>query len=364
MNTMVATEQSFSAGKLFLKATLLAIVIAFGLLLLTGAVMAGVAYHKFNQFLSNAEITKDEFTQTIETGLSQQPSQENGYKNVLLLGVDTLETRGESLPLTDTMMLISLNMNTGSVTTLPLPRDLWHEEYKTKINALYTYGFERFPDNPARFPEETIESMTGIPIHHTVVLSMDQVGHVIDLLGGVEIDVKEGFTDTEFPRSDVDVTVERDPAKLYETISFSPGKQTMSGETALKFIRSRHSEGDQGTDLARSQRQQQVITAVIDRIKQKDVILNTKKMGVLYRYYLDTFANSFSPEEGLATLKTLYPLRNQVKFNSHELTVFPDDEKGAIVHPLPKLYNNQWVYIPRDEKTFTQSIQEALGMIK
>lgn len=361
---MVATEQSFSAGKLFLKATLLAIAIACGLLILTGVVVAGVAYYKFNQFLSSAEITKDEFSQTVETGLSQLPLQENGHKNVLLLGVDTLETRGESLPLTDTMMLISLNMNEGTIITLPLPRDLWHEEYQTKINALYTYGFERYPDNPTQFPKETLESMTGIPIHHTVVLSMDQVGHVINLLGGVEIEVKEGFTDTEFPRSDVDVTVERDPAKLYETITFSPGKQTMSGETALKFMRSRHSEGDEGTDLARSQRQQQVITAVIKRMKQKEVILNTRKMGGLYRYYLDTFATSFSPEEGIATLKAMYAVRNQLKFESRELTVFPEDEKGAITHPSPRLYNNQWVYIPRDEKTFTQSIQAALGVVK
>jgi LCP family protein required for cell wall assembly len=365
MDEQPTKTKTLTTSKLFLKATLLSLLIAIGLLLFTAVIASGFAYYRFTQFLKSAELTSDQFMTTVKTGLSQPLTASNDHKNILLLGVDSLETRGGSLPLTDTMMLISLDAKTGQVNMMSLPRDLWHEEYRTRINALYAYGLDRFPTQPQRFSEETIETMTGVPIHHTVVLSMDQVAHIIDLLGGVEIDVKQGFTDTEFPRTDVDVTVERDPQKLYETITFEPGKQTMDGERALKYMRSRHSEHEEtGTDVARSQRQQQLIAALVGKMRQRQVISNPKLMGQLYRYYLDTFAQSISPEEGIATLKALYPLRGSIELKQHPISIYPDDPNGIIEHPPQSKYAGQWVYAVRNAEQFKQTVQQTLGISK
>lgn len=362
MDEQQSPVKPLGAGRLFLKATGLSLLIVLVMLFITALVAAGFAYHKFTVFLKNAGVGRPEFIQTVKTGWSQSVTQTDGHINILLMGVDTLATRGDSLPLTDTMMIVSVNTNTGTINMLPFPRDLWHIDYKTRINALYAYGIDRFPGEPQRFPKETLEQMTGIPIHHTIVLSMDQVAKIIDIMGGVEVDVKQGFTDSEFPRTDVDVTKEHDPKKLYETITFEPGKQIMSGERALKFMRSRHS-GDlsTGTDNARSERQQQVIMALVGKMRQRDTLLNPELMGKLYRYYLDTFAKSIGPEEGLAILKALLPVRNSIQLTQHELSIFPDDPHGLIEHPLPSKYAGQWVYIVHNPDTFKESVQKILG---
>ena len=52
-----------------------------------------------------------------------------------------------------------------------------------------------------------------------------------------------------------------------ETVVFTEGEETMTGEQALKYMRSRKSGSDQGTDLARGQRQQQVLEALVKRFQ-------------------------------------------------------------------------------------------------
>lgn len=356
------SSKPLSTGMLFLKAFALALLLAAGLLAITALILGGVAWIKLNQFIANSGISRQELSETVKRGWSQPVVATNDRKNILLLGVDTLKTRGNSLPLTDTMMLVSMNVKTGEVHTLPLPRDLWSGEYKTKINALYTYGLERYPNEPERFPREVIEQMTGVPVHHTIVLSMEQVAEIIDLLGGIEVNIDKSFTDNEFPRTDVDVTSEKDPAKLYETVSFEQGKHVLTGERALKYIRSRHSEDEEGTDLARSQRQQQVISAVVTKLRQRAVIFNPKLMGKLYSYYNTNFAKYFSPVEGIATVKQLFPARDKIVIESHGLTIYPEVEDGLIEHPPTKNYDKQWVYIVRDQEQFPAAVKELLAL--
>lgn len=296
-----------TAPQLFLRATLLSLLIAFLMLLVTALVVAGWGYSKFHTFLSSADISQADFIALVKTGWEQTPTTTNEHKNILVLGLDSLEGRGDVPPLTDTMMLVSIDFKDGSIATLPLPRDLWNQAYQTKINALYSYGKERYPENPAQFPKEVVEEMAGIPIHHTVVVTLDQLQTLIDMVGGVEINVPEAFTDTEFPRSGVDVTIVRDPAILYETVSFEAGPQHMDGETALKYIRSRKSEGDQGTDQARGNRQQQVISSLAEKLIAIRSYWKTPRLaGELFKLYQKDFGASLPLTEALTSAKSLW----------------------------------------------------------
>lgn len=356
-------QYSNNLFKLFIKVNLLSLLFASLMLLITAIGIGAWSYTKFQKFSQTAGVSFSELRTAFTTGWQQPPLTTNGYKNFLLLGVDSLSGRGDVPPLTDTMMLISLNLDNGKIITLPFPRDLWSEKYKTKINALYYYGFDRYPDNPAKFVKETLEELTAVTIHHTLVLSLDQLEELIDLVGGVNLDIPVGFVDEKFPRPGVDITIERDPKILYQTITFEPGQQTLTGEKALQYIRSRHSDGDEGTDLARGERQQLVIKALFSQLmKPKQYLENPALAGQLYQFYEQNFAEVLPLTELIATTKKLAPIRAEITITGHQLSTTKDNPRtGVLTNPKPSyLYQNQWVYIITDEELFKQEITDIL----
>lgn len=350
--------------KLFLRAQLYTLLFLSLFFFLTFLAVLTAGYLKYRSFYKVSGLSLRDSYNLTRDGLKTDIEQTDGYKNILVLGLDSLETRGDVPPLTDTMMLVSLNLEEAKINTLSLPRDLWHEAYQTRINALYFYGQERYPDHPEQFPTEVIGEMIGMDIHHTLVLSFEQVSELIDLLGGVELDVPVAFIDDEFPRTDVDVTTEHDPAKLYKTIEFEEGVQTMSGETALEYMRSRKSGDDEGTDIARGSRQQLVIDGLIGKLKQKDTITNFQLLGELYNYYQDNFAQVISLEELIAIGNKLYPVRDSLSFVGHSISIYPDDKNGVIWHPPEWQYKGEWVYAIRDNDEFSQFVQKSLKGIE
>ena len=353
---------AISFWPLFWKASFLSLGIAAVMLLITTVIFGLWGYSRFRQFLTAAGISQAEFISQITSGWQIEPISSNGYKNLLMLGTDSTTERGDVPPLTDTMMLVSLDLKQGAINTLPLPRDLWNEGYQTKINALLAYGYERSPDNPQQFPQAVIGEMTQVPIHHVVVLSLDQLKTLIDLIGGVEVTVKQGFIDTQYPRAGVDITTERDPTVLYETISFEVGEQTLTGERAMQYIRSRHSEDEQGHDLARGARQQQVIEAVIAKLTNPKLLITQPKLaGGVFRFYQENFGQVLPLPELVSTAKALLRAENPITFQSFQLLDIDDDSTNGVIDnpPISRAYQNQWVYIIPDQEKFESQIQQA-----
>lgn len=349
---------------LFIKATFLSLAFAGGMLLLTAFVIIVWGYFQFQKFLAVLNVPRETFFSEIQSGWNTTPLTQDGRKNFLILGTDVLiDERGDVPPLTDTLILLSLNLNTGDIHTVSLPRDIWSDAYQTKINALYAYGFQRNPDKPENFPTQVIHELTGIPIHHTLVLSLEELRTLIDMVGGVEVAVETGFTDPLFPREGVDVTVVRDPALLYETITFEPGSQIFSGERALQYIRSRQSEGDEGHDLARGVRQQRVIQALFAKLTQYKMFINRPELaGELYNFYHAHFEQALPLSELVRMIQSLAPYRKDLRFQNHHLTALTDDpENGVLENPPPSpLYQNQWIYRIPDLARFRERIQTLL----
>jgi len=348
---------------LLIKTHLLALFFVLLMFLVTGIGLCFWGYGKIKKFEQAAGISTWELKNKVVNSWQQEPIQTEDHKNILLLGVDSIAGRGEIPPLTDTMMLISINLKSGTINTLPLPRDLWSEKYQTKINALYFYGLDRYPSTPEKFTQEVIEEMTNIKIHHTIVVSLDELKKLIDLTGGIKVNIPTGFIDQEFARSGVDVTKERDPKILYQTIEFKAGEQTLTGEESLQYIRSRHSEGDEGTDLSRGERQQIIIKALFSQLLNfKQYINNPELAGQLYRWYDDNYAQVFTLEEGIATVKTLLPIRENIVLNSHQLSTTKENpESGVLDNPKPSnKYQKQWVYVINNQDLFQKEINADL----
>jgi LCP family protein required for cell wall assembly len=320
-------------------------------------------YHTYlYHFKKEAHLSDREIIQTIKTGLRTPVFQAEHHKNILVLGIDELANREGDPVLTDTIMVLSLDTDSGALRSLSLPRDLWSVEYKTKINALYEYGKTRYPGHPEQFPTEVVSQMTGIPIQNTLVISLDQLKTLIDIVGGVKVEVPESFVDEQFPRSDVDIRTEHDPAKLYMKVEFIQGEELMTGERALQFIRSRHSSNlDQGTDDARTIRQQLVIAALLKEFKEPKFIKNPDVLGKLYFWYHQNFDQVLSVEELISLANSLRSKLLKISLQPQSLSIQTQDQPGVIIHPPVTKYQ-QWVYEVKDIQQFQSEVKEKLEL--
>jgi len=176
-----------------------------------------------------------------------------GVTNFLVLGIRG--EGGDSPNLSDTIIIVSYNHETKTPSIISVPRDLWVPSLKAKINTAYFYGEEASPGAGIKMAQAAILEDLGLPMNYTAVINFSLFQQAIDLVGGIDVDVNPGFVDTEFPLPGREKALPI--SSRYEIISFNQGINHFDGATALKFVRSRHAEGDEGTDFSRSRRQQQ-----------------------------------------------------------------------------------------------------------
>lgn len=265
----------------------------------------------------------------------------------LILGTDEVEDSHRPNVLTDTIMLVSYKAENNSFNIVSFPRDIYLPEYQIKINQLYQLGRDESPQQPLNTLELAMESMIGKPLNGVIVLSLADVGDLIDRLGGVGIEVPNTFTDEKFPRSGVDVTTETDPSILYETIHFESGWQWMDGETALKYLRSRQANEfiEQG-DQARMRRQKQVVAALASQMQRPEIVGDAYRLGLLYEWY----ANNVMPQLSLFDVGWFggtIARKNMPEINSVALPISEEpvatDEATLFIHPPNSKYQ-QWAF--------------------
>lgn len=267
--------------------------------------------------------------------------QTNGRTNVLVLGIGG--GSHESPDLTDTIQIFSISTNAFKPIMVSIPRDLWSETLQDRINTAYYYGIVQERNGGGiGFAKEIVQEITGVPIHYAVVVDFSAFQKVIDVLGGVEIDVQEPFTDNQFPIVGKENDLcNGDPLYgcRYMSVTFQKGIQTMSGERALMYVRSRHAEGDEGTDFARARRQQEVIEAMINTIKQPRVWLRSTIIPDMLNIVNTYVVTDIQKVDILQFMKILF---------THLPSVVPDrvSLESQLLHPPNALYGGRYVLIP------------------
>lgn len=186
----------------------------------------------------------------------------NNRTNFLLLGVPGQNYTG--IDLTDTIIFVSIDVNKNDVLMISVPRDIWIPSMKDKINTAYHYGESVKEGGGFVLVKSVIEEVTGQPVHYAMLLDFDGFVNLVDILGGLDINVEHAFVDEKFPIAGRENDVcGGDPQYLcrFETIRFNQGLQHMDGKTALQYVRSRNATGEEGTDFARGARQRQILLA-------------------------------------------------------------------------------------------------------
>lgn len=269
----------------------------------------------------------------------------NGRTNVLILGKGG---GGHEAPeLTDTMILASISHNNpNEIDLISLPRDIWIEDIRDKLNSMYYWGNQQQENGGFILAKSTVEEILGQPVHYAVVFDFNGFKNIIDILGGVDVQIDKGFTDEWFPIPGKENELcDGDPEYKcrYETITFEPGVEHMNGERALKYVRSRHSSDlETGTDIARSQRQRHVINAVIAKATSREILSSPAKIRTLLKAANEYVETDISPE-GLAVLaRRGYQARASIQ--SHSIP-----ENLLEVPPYIPQYDNLYVFIPAVE---------------
>lgn len=281
-----------------------------------------------------------------------------GLTNFLVLGIRG--EGGDSPDLTDTMIIVSYNHDSKDISFIGLPRDLWSPSLKARINTAYYYGEQASSGAGIKNAQATILQDLGLPIHYTTIINFTLFQQAIDLVGGVDIDVHPGFADNEFPIPGREKALPI--SSRYETVVFSEGRIHMDGLTALKFVRSRHSFGDEGTDFARSTRQQQVITALRQKIITPNFLLDQKKVDALLKIVEKNLKSNISGDLYPTLAKLALDTQNK-NINTITLSTTPDKNGVTILyHPSEAKYNGEWVLVPKDNNynALKQYLKNAL----
>ena len=317
-----------------------------GITALCLVVLTGYLYWYATSFSSASGEPIKHFYSSIRAGMNAEPKQDSGRTNILILGLDTIVGQKDDSLLTDTMIVASIEYDSQTISLISLPRDLWIDAFRTKINAIYYYGEISDETSGKEFANKVVSQVTGLPIHHTVVINLNAIEQLINSLNGVTIDVPATFTDERFPRSDVDIQIATED-ELYETVTFEKGIHTMDGQTALKYIRSRQSADlSEGTDIARGKRQQQLIKAILDKSLDTNTLKNPNILGSIYKIIrTQNDISDISDPEAVSVLTALGS--GEIRVNPITFTISDADQAGVLINPPIAKYD-QWVYEPLD----------------
>ncbi len=305
--------------------------LVFWLAVLVGLLFLWQALASVDSFLQYTDLTTSELTRLLHEAAVKPLPDQNGRVNLLVLGVDSDDFR-TAAPLTDTMMIVSLEPASSSVWLLPLPRDLVLPGESQRINAIYPIFWQQASESARVQTGHYLSEKLGVPLMWTVVVAMNEVSEFVDLVGGVDVNVERSFVDYQYPRSGVDVRVVHDPALLYETVSFGEGLNHFDGEQALKFMRSRHAQSEEGSDFARSARQQRVLTALGVRLsselQSQLAHFDFSLLGKLYAFYQKYYAVQVPFEDALAVAIKFFQQGRLPQVWNRRLNV---DEPGSAI---------------------------------
>jgi LCP family protein required for cell wall assembly len=212
-------------------------------------------------------------------------------ENILILGSDKRASEPGDPGRSDTTILLRLDPDRNAIALMSIPRDL-----KVEIPG---YGMGRFNDaytvGGPKLTLRVVKELTGLPINH--IVNVDFLGFVraVYAIGCVYVDV-----DRRYYHSNEGVP----PSQQYSEIDVQPGYQLMCGKKALQYVRYRHTD----TDIVRSARQQDFLSAARQRVPIADLVLGRNDLIDIFTEY--TTSDIADKETMLEVLKLFVASRN------------------------------------------------------
>lgn len=261
--------------------------------------------------------------------------------NILLLGVGGDGHEGGQLA--DTIILLSLKPSTKEVALVSLPRDMavpsnlsssWR-----KINSINAIAEARNTGSGGKVSIENLSQLLNLEIPYYVRLDFAGFVNIIDELGGIEVNVENTLSDRLYP-----IEGEEDNPDYYarfKHLYIEKGLQEMSGSLALKYVRSRHASGIEGSDFARARRQQIVLEALKKRLLSLDMLLKPATVTKV----VSELDNSINTNLNIWEMLRLWNNFKDIDNNNIINHVFDDGPGGMLTATRGE--NGAYILLPR-----------------
>ena len=239
---------------------------------------------------------------------------------ILLLGQDSRDGEGNQAiggdmtgnHQADTAMVLQISADRSAINLVSIPRDSLVDvpqcetskgtipaQYGVMFNSIFAGAYQTGGDlaSAASCTLNAVNSLTGLNIQNFIVVDFAGLVKMIDAIGGVDICVPQ----------DID-----DP---YSTLQLSKGMQHLDGTQATQYARTRYTLGD-GSDTARTTRQQYLIKQLMSEALSKNLFTDTAQLYQLAKSALE----SLNISEGMADTAALVGLAMSLKnFNMSHL---------------------------------------------
>lgn len=315
-----------------------------------------------------------------------KPSEElkDGRITVLLLG--NAGGAHDGATLTDSIIVATFDPTLKRAVLISIPRDLWIDDINEKVNAVYQAGLKK--EGPLRseasgltYAKEEIGKVVGIPIDYVARLDFSGFVKAIDLVGGVDVNIPKTFDDYNYPiegkeddlcgnvDQEMELTPEQaaalkvEPGKRrvlvtpsgnvastsadfacrFDHVRFDKGMMHLNGAQALVLVRSRMGTNGEGSDFARSLRQQRVIEAFRSKVFSIETLANPQKVLGL----VETFGKSFETDIPTGKFLDLYNKSKGVERTDSIVLGQLGNGKSLFINPPVGRYG-AWVLIPPD----------------
>ncbi|MCQ9134989.1 LCP family protein [Streptomyces hilarionis] len=284
-------------------------------LVLLGAGGAGAwIYYDLNNNIKSADVDD-------KLGADRPVNLSPGSKNIMIVGSDTRQGAnakyGKDLTTmqSDTLMVLHIPADRKWASVVSFPRDSWVEipgcekgdgssssPHHFKINEAFAIGGSTGKvAEAAACTIKTVESNTGLRIDHFMTVDFSGFKGMVDALEGIEVCPKQAIHDKK------------------AHLDLEAGCQTVKGEKALGYVRTRYSVGD-GSDIGRIGRQQEFMDALAKKAKSK-----LGSPDAMYGF-LQSITKSLTTDPDIAGIQPLYGLADELKG-------IPSDRLGFLTVP-------------------------------
>jgi polyisoprenyl-teichoic acid--peptidoglycan teichoic acid transferase len=347
-------------------------VIILALFLIAGGTMAWKTGYILNKISTKGGILKS-LVHAIPGVGEKLKGEDESRINILLLGM-----RGENVPggglLADTIMVASVNLKENKVAMISIPRDLYVDNpewgAKTKINAVYAAGEENGKKQGIADMEKVVSDVSGIPIHYAITINFAGFKQLIDAIGGIEITLNQPFSESlqfnqehvcdgdkggvftiptgkyEYKKNEKGKIVAQYPicanenAECNGEFTLPAGKNKLTGEQALCYVRSRYSTND----FERAKRQQIVIQTIKDKALSIGTLADFGKVNGI----INALGDNVRTDMELWELQHLFTLYQKMPNPQIYQRVLENTEEGLLYNP-PETPEAGYILLPRGD---------------
>ncbi|MGL5825776.1 MAG: LCP family protein [Nocardioides sp.] len=264
--------------------------------------------------------------------------------NILVMGSDTRAGAGNNIDgltelgaRSDTTILLHVSANRKRSYGISIPRDSMvdrpecHVDGETLPAEDYVAWNDAFSDGGQACTIEQFEGLTGVRLHHYVVVDFNGFKDMVDAIDGVEVCIPEEIDDTK------------------ANIQFDAGTQVLAGDDALNYVRVR--DIGNGSDLSRAKRQQAFIASMANKIVSADTLANPVNL----LRFLNAATKSLEVDQSLTSVAKLAKLGAQFqdtglnKIQFFTIPVIDDPQDSNRVIWAPESADEVWQRIAEDK---------------